>query len=105
MGGGFFIQPRSLSRRDYDASKVLNNAIIIVQNSDRLVETKSCAPHEDATFTADHAGQAALTPRKISFRGEGARHTNRNFGSPEEDCFSLGWRFVMLRPVLGKYCC
>lgn len=61
---------RSRSQVINDASKDLNNAIIIMQAGARLVETKLCAPHEDATFTADHAGQAALTPRKISSRGK-----------------------------------
>jgi hypothetical protein len=56
--------PRPGSQAVNDASNDLNNAIIIVQAGDRLVETKLCAPHEDATFTADHAGQAALTPAR-----------------------------------------
>jgi hypothetical protein len=55
---------KSCSQVINDASNDSNNAIIIMQAGDKLVETKPCAPHEDATFTADHAGQAALTPAR-----------------------------------------
>ncbi|KAJ5911276.1 uncharacterized protein N7473_000579 [Penicillium subrubescens] len=41
-----------------------------MQPGDKLVETKPCTPHEDATFTADHAGQAALTPAQDKLQGK-----------------------------------
>lgn len=93
-----------------DASNDLNNAIIIMQASDKLLETKPCAPHEDATFTVDHAGQAALTPAQDKLQGEGARHSNREFGTHGGDLvprlawrlYFIGWRFVMTRLVLGN---